>query len=174
MAAKLAVAQIDAAAGLGDTFFYSYPQFAGTFPAAPVDSWFSIATITPPITRCRRRCGEPSPMAHIPGELLHGRSRSTPVLSTPPLPRLGCNPLRSEPLAHPFDLDNRKRNYAPSDFDRTHVFQSIWVYELPFGHGKRWGKGVNGLVGQSHQWLADRRLWHHRKRATNHGIFKFK
>jgi len=37
----------------------------------------------------------------------------------------------------PFDNDNRKRNYAPSDFDRTHVFQSIWTYEFPFGRGKR-------------------------------------
>ncbi|PYX37115.1 MAG: hypothetical protein DMG81_14810, partial [Acidobacteria bacterium] len=35
MAAKLAVAQVDAAAGLGDTFFYSYPQFAGNFPGSP-------------------------------------------------------------------------------------------------------------------------------------------
>src|SRR5207248_1596126 len=46
----------------------------------------------------------------------------------------------------PFDLDNRRLNYAPSDFDRTHVFQSIWVYQLPFGHGKRWGHSGNGFV----------------------------
>jgi hypothetical protein len=46
----------------------------------------------------------------------------------------------------PFDLDNRRLNYAPSDFDRTHSFQSIWVFELPFGKGKRWGNSWNGFL----------------------------
>ena len=30
------------------------------------------------------------------------------------------------------------RNRAPSGFDRTHVFQIGWVYELPLGEGKKW------------------------------------
>jgi hypothetical protein len=30
------------------------------------------------------------------------------------------------------------RNYAPAGYDRTHIFQMAWVYELPFGHGKQW------------------------------------
>src|SRR6185437_6207705 len=29
-----------------------------------------------------------------------------------------------------------QRNRATSGFDRTHVFQLGWVYELPFGKGK--------------------------------------
>ncbi len=36
----------------------------------------------------------------------------------------------------PFDLRNRDLNYAYSDFDRRHVFQGTYVYELPFGKGK--------------------------------------
>jgi hypothetical protein len=35
--------------------------------------------------------------------------------------------------SHPFDPGNRKLNYARSDFDRRHVFNSYWTYELPFG-----------------------------------------
>jgi hypothetical protein len=31
-----------------------------------------------------------------------------------------------------------RRNYARSGFDRTHIFQIGWVYELPFGKGKQW------------------------------------
>ncbi len=31
-----------------------------------------------------------------------------------------------------------RRNYAPAGYDRTHVFQMGWVYELPFGKGKSW------------------------------------
>jgi hypothetical protein len=38
-----------------------------------------------------------------------------------------------------------------SDFDATHQINSNWVWELPFGHGKRFGSGmnrvVNGIVG---------------------------
>ena len=36
----------------------------------------------------------------------------------------------------PFDINNRSLNYAPSDFDRRHVFQWNFVAELPFGKGK--------------------------------------
>jgi hypothetical protein len=34
--------------------------------------------------------------------------------------------------------DQFQRNRATSGFDRTHVFQIGWVYELPAGKGKRW------------------------------------
>ena len=33
---------------------------------------------------------------------------------------------------------NGRRNYARTDFDRTHTFVSSFVYDLPFGSGKRW------------------------------------
>lgn len=38
--------------------------------------------------------------------------------------------------ATPFDLRDRSLNYAYSDFDRRHVVQGTYVYELPFGRGK--------------------------------------
>lgn len=42
----------------------------------------------------------------------------------------------------PFDINNRNLNYAYSDFDRRHVFQATYVYELPFGRGKMFGKEI--------------------------------
>ncbi|MBN9662473.1 MAG: TonB-dependent receptor [Acidobacteria bacterium] len=45
---------------------------------------------------------------------------------------------------------NFRRNYARNDFDRTHTFVQSYVYELPFGHGKRWltsGIGAATLGG---------------------------
>ena len=33
---------------------------------------------------------------------------------------------------------NQRRNYARNDFDRTHTFVQSYVYDLPFGTGKRW------------------------------------
>ena len=51
----------------------------------------------------------------------------------------------------PYSILNRHLNYGPSDFDRTHVFQANWVYELPFGKGKRFaanaGRTLDLLLG---------------------------
>jgi hypothetical protein len=46
----------------------------------------------------------------------------------------------------PFDIYNRKLNYALSDFDRRHVVQTYWIWELPFGNGKRFGSSATGLL----------------------------
>ena len=46
----------------------------------------------------------------------------------------------------PVDIYNRRLNYGPSDFDRTHVIQSHWLYELPYGRGKRFGGGAPGVL----------------------------
>lgn len=40
----------------------------------------------------------------------------------------------------PYDINNRDLNYAYSDFDRRHVFQGTYVYELPVGRGRAFGK----------------------------------
>lgn len=40
----------------------------------------------------------------------------------------------------PFDINNRQLNFAPSDFDRRHVLQGTYVYELPFGRGRTFGR----------------------------------
>lgn len=45
--------------------------------------------------------------------------------------------------ATPYNNLNRHLNWGPSDFDRTHVFQTNWVYTLPFGNGKRFAAHAN-------------------------------
>ena len=51
----------------------------------------------------------------------------------------------------PFDINNRRLNYAPSDFDNRHVLQATYVYELPVGRGKLFGaeipKALDYVVG---------------------------
>jgi hypothetical protein len=42
----------------------------------------------------------------------------------------------------PFDLRDRSLNYTYSDFDRRHVFQGTYTYELPFGKEKRFGANL--------------------------------
>lgn len=42
---------------------------------------------------------------------------------------------------------NQQRNWARNDFDRTHTFVQSYVYELPFGPGKKWlNSGVAGNI----------------------------
>jgi hypothetical protein len=48
----------------------------------------------------------------------------------------------------PFDNANRRFNYAPSDFDRTHVFQGVWTYQVPFGVGHSWGGKLSPFVNR--------------------------
>lgn len=45
----------------------------------------------------------------------------------------------------PFDNRNRNLNYAYSDFDRRHVLQATYTYELPFGKGKMLDPGNKAL-----------------------------
>jgi hypothetical protein len=40
---------------------------------------------------------------------------------------------------------NQRRNWARNDYDRTHTFVQSYVYDLPFGPGKKWL--TSGLVG---------------------------
>jgi hypothetical protein len=46
------------------------------------------------------------------------------------------------------NLYNPHADYALCYFDAKHILSSYAVYEIPFGHGKRWGANVNGAVNQ--------------------------
>ncbi len=49
-------------------------------------------------------------------------------------------------FSFPFDSQNPSLSRARSDFDVNQVFRGYVVYDLPFGRGKRWANGVNGVV----------------------------
>jgi Carboxypeptidase regulatory-like domain/TonB-dependent Receptor Plug Domain len=48
----------------------------------------------------------------------------------------------------PFDLRDRSFNYTWSDFDRRHVFQGTYTYELPFGTGRTFLSHMPKVVDQ--------------------------
>lgn len=39
----------------------------------------------------------------------------------------------------PFDYHTPRLNYAAADFDNTHVVNGTYVYDFPFGHGRKFG-----------------------------------
>jgi len=46
----------------------------------------------------------------------------------------------------PFDINNRRLNYAWSDFDRRHALQGYYVIELPFGKGRAFGGDMPAVL----------------------------
>jgi len=150
MAAQMQEDRLDVAAGLGSTFFYSYPQFSGQFREGTPGGFVvfdshDFSTYNALQTQIKRA-------------FANGFSFQTSYVWSKSIDTRSFDPTfttvakRSSPFgasSTPFDLDHRKWNYAPSDFDRTHVFQAIWVYQLPFGHGKPWGKGWNGFLDRT-------------------------
>jgi hypothetical protein len=48
----------------------------------------------------------------------------------------------------PFDLRDRNLNYTWSDFDRRHVFQGTYTYELPWGKGRKYFSGMPAMLDQ--------------------------
>jgi len=44
-------------------------------------------------------------------------------------------------VGNPQTVTNLRAGYGPSGFDVKHRFVGSWVYELPFGSGKRWLNG---------------------------------
>jgi hypothetical protein len=61
---------------------------------------------------------------------------------------LSSNASLQSAAATPFSIRNPHLNWAPSDFDHTRVWQSNWVYQLPFGQGKRWGSNWNRAIDE--------------------------
>lgn len=146
MAAQLQQDGVDVAAGLPATFFISYPQFSGSFPSGPggfiVLNSRDFSTYNALQTTIRKsfEAGLTFQASYVWSKSLDTRSFdptfSTVVVQSSPF---GAS-------STPFDNDSPRRNYAPSDFDRTHVFKGMWTYEFPFGRGKRFAGNVNGIL----------------------------
>ena len=49
-------------------------------------------------------------------------------------------------FAQALDSRNLRLDRARSDWDRRHVFTMVGNYQLPFGRGRRWGKGWNRVA----------------------------
>ncbi len=127
------------AAGLPASFFFNYPQFSSLIVMDSGDwSWY-----------------------HAMQSSYHGRyrdlqfqvnytwSKSEDTRSFDPTFGTvigGSSTYGSS--STPFDNARRRLNFAPSDFDRTHVFQGVWTYQVPFGIGHNWGGRASPLVNR--------------------------
>ncbi|MGH9628926.1 MAG: hypothetical protein ACRD7E_11430, partial [Bryobacteraceae bacterium] len=123
-------------------FFLPFPQFAST---RVIDS-NEFSTYHGLELQVERRFS-----AGFTGQFSYTLAKSLDTRSYDPTFTVYGTAASQSASSHPFDIANRKLNYARSDFDRRHVFQSYWLYELPFGNGKAIGGGVapflNRIIG---------------------------
>ena len=125
-------------AGLGSFFFFPYPQFLGGVSVIDSEDYSRYHALEIKLDR-RFSNG----YSYLIGYTL-SRSRDTRSFD-PAFTVVGTGSAQSA-SSTPFDVFDRSLNYAPSDFDRPHVFQAQGVYELPFGQGKSFGGNVNRLT----------------------------
>jgi hypothetical protein len=130
-------------AGLPSTFFFKYPQFAGGFDVLDSGDWSWYHALQ--ATFHGRYHGVQFQANYTFSKSMDTRSFD-PTFSTV----VGGSSAFGA-SSTPFDNSNRSLNYAPSDADRTHVFQTIWTYQIPFGKdrswGSNWGPVLDRLVG---------------------------
>jgi hypothetical protein len=124
--------------GLGSYFFFPYTQFLGGLNVIDSEDYSRYHALE---LKLERRFADG--FGYLVGYTL---SRSKDTRSFDPAFTVVGTANAQSASSTPFDIFNRDLNYALSDFDRTHVFVGQWVYELPFGQGKRFGSSASGLM----------------------------
>lgn len=128
------------ASGFSPFFFQSYPQFSGAFNVLDSNDVSSYNSLQVQIER-RVRSGLTVQAGYTLSKSLDTRSFD------PTFSRVSRGAFQSA-SSTPYDIHNRRLNYAPSDFDVRHTFQGDWVWELPFGPGRQWGSHWGPVLGR--------------------------
>jgi len=129
-------------AGLSPYFFFNYPQFAAGYIVLDSNDWSLYNGL---------QASYHGRLQDLNFQLNYTWSKSMDSRSfDPTFSTVVAGSSTFGSGSTPFNNFNRKLNYAPSDTDRTHVFQSVFTYQVPFGPDSRWGsKGplLDRLVG---------------------------
>ncbi|MBI5083417.1 MAG: TonB-dependent receptor [Acidobacteria bacterium] len=117
------------AAGLSPYFFLPFPQFAGGMNVVDSNDWSTYHAMQ---TQFQKRMSN-----GLEYQFSYTWSKSLDTRSFDPAFTVVSGANNQSASSTPYDINNRRLNYGRSDFDRRHVVQTYWVYELPFGRGKR-------------------------------------
>ncbi len=127
-----------ALSGQNPFFFIPYPQFSGGVNVIDSNDFSTYNALQ---VKIRRQYA-----SGLTGQFSYTFSKSLDTRSFDPAFSIVSTANLQSASSTPLNIYNRRQNYALSDFDRTHVFQSFWVYEIPFGKGKRYFGSSNGFV----------------------------
>ncbi|HTS61720.1 MAG TPA: carboxypeptidase regulatory-like domain-containing protein [Candidatus Acidoferrales bacterium] len=120
---------INELAGFGPYFFVPYPQFMGGMYVIDSNDYSHYNGLE---IRLQRAFS-----SGIAFQFAYTLSKSMDTRSFDPTSTVVSTGTAQSAGNTPFDLHNRYGNYALSDFDRRHVVQGNWTYELPFGNRKK-------------------------------------
>ncbi len=126
------------AAGLSPYFFLSYPQFATALNVIDSNDWSTYNAFQMQLER--RLAGG------LSWQFSYTFAKSLDTRSYDPAFTVVSGANNQSAGSTPFDISNRRLNYGLSDFDRRHVVQTYWLYELPFGKGRKYASSANGFV----------------------------
>jgi hypothetical protein len=115
-----------------------YPQFSGFVNVIDSNDFSTYHALQAQVQR-RLRGG-------LEAQFSYTLSKSLDTRSYDPAFTIVSTANNQSASSTPIDINNRRLGYADSDFDRTHVFQAYWVYEVPFGRGKQYFGNSSGLV----------------------------
>ncbi|HYG99772.1 MAG TPA: carboxypeptidase regulatory-like domain-containing protein [Terriglobales bacterium] len=130
--------QLIVANGFSPYFFVKYPQFADEVDVLDTHDFANYHAFEVQLQR-RMTGGLQFQVSYTLSKSLDTRSYD-PTFTTIPTGSYQSS------SSIPWDNSNRRRNYASSDFDRRHMLQGNFIYELPFGRGKLLGRNASGVL----------------------------
>jgi hypothetical protein len=129
-----------ALSGQNPFFFIPYPQFSGGVNVIDSNDFSTYHALQAQVQRHFR--------GGLEAQFSYTLSKSLDTRSYDPAFTIVSGANNQSASSTPIDIYNRRLNYAPSDFDRTHVFQAYWVYEIPFGRGRQYFGHSSGLLSR--------------------------
>ncbi|MBI2687133.1 MAG: carboxypeptidase regulatory-like domain-containing protein [Acidobacteria bacterium] len=123
--------------GAGPNFFWAYPQFStvNTIDSNDFSTYNGVELLV------ERRFS-----TNLFVNANYTFSKSLDTRSFDPAFTVANTGAAQSASSTPFDINNRRLNYARSDFDRTHAFKSTFSYDLPFGRGQRFGSSASRTI----------------------------
>ncbi|HVF58154.1 MAG TPA: TonB-dependent receptor [Pyrinomonadaceae bacterium] len=124
--------------GFSPFFFQPYPQFSGALNVLDSNDYSTYNALE--ITFKRRFSQS------LGYQVSYTWAKSLDTRSFDPAFTVAGRGSNQSSSSTPFDLRNRNQNYARSDFDRRHALQGYFVYEVPFGRGRRYLSNLNPVL----------------------------
>jgi hypothetical protein len=124
--------------GFSPFFFRPYPQFSGAVNVIDSND-FSVYNALEVQLKRRFNKGLSYQLSYTLAKSMDTRSYD------PALTIVGRGTTQTASNT-PYDVHNRRLNYARSDFDRRHSLQGYVVYDIPLGRGRQFLNNVNPVV----------------------------
>ncbi|HKQ52317.1 MAG TPA: TonB-dependent receptor, partial [Pyrinomonadaceae bacterium] len=130
--------------GFSPFFFQPYPQFTGALNVIDSNDFSTYHGLELQVSRRAGR-GLLMQLSYTLSKSMDTRSfdPAFTVVSRTTSVTTGAAPAAANT---PFDVRDRRLNYARSDFDRRHALQGYVVYDLPFGRNRRFLNDAPGVV----------------------------